>query len=86
MNDEYYMKFALAEAQKAFNKNPSSTNWNVCDRAMMTYQQLKDICDLRHPDNGKLMFDLESNPLGCWEDVICRHTLGITCADALAYN
>lgn len=73
----------LKDAQKRFNKSPTSLNWQSCLRAMLVYQQLEYAATRRSADVGKLMFDLESNPVGQWPDVICRNTVGLSCADAL---
>lgn len=73
----------LKDAQKAFSKNPNGLNWNRSLRAMLTYQQLEFALRSSTIDKGKLMFDLESNPLGHWQDVICRATTRMTCADTL---
>lgn len=76
----------MRDAQKAFNKYPSASNWKDCLRWMMVYQQLDYACNKGRAITDKLMFDLESNPLGIWPDAICRATLGMTCADALAVH
>lgn len=73
----------LKDAQKAFNKNPNGMNWNISLRAMLTYQQLEFALRSATVDREKLMFDLEHNPIGNWQDVICRATIRMTCADAL---
>lgn len=73
----------LKLAQKQFNKEPNAQNWTDCLKAMMVYQQLKYALRRSSVDRDKLMFDLESNPLGVWPDVICRATIGMTCADAI---
>jgi hypothetical protein len=74
---------ALKHAQKQFNKEPNAQNWTDCLKAMMVYQQLKYALRRSSVDREKLMFDLEHNPLGAWPDVICRATIGMTCADAI---
>lgn len=74
---------ALKLAQKNFNKEPNAQHWTDCLMAMMVYQQLKYALRRSSVDRDKLMFDLESNPLGVWPDVICRATIGMTCADAI---
>lgn len=73
----------LKDAQKRFAKYPTAANWRDCTRAMVTYQQL---CYCKPWQIPKLMFDLESNPVGQWQDVICRNVLGLTCAEALALS
>ena len=73
----------LKDAQKGFNKHPTGLNWNRCLRAMLTYQQLEYALRSFAVDKEKLMFDLESNPVGHWQDVVCRATIRMTCADAL---
>lgn len=73
----------LKDAQKRFNKHPNAANWQACLRAMLTYQQISYAAGRPVFDDGKLLFDLESNPIGHWQDVICRNTIGLTCAEAL---
>lgn len=73
----------LKDAQKAFNKHPNGVNWNRCLRAMLTYQQLEFALRSSTVDGEKLMFDLESNSLGHWQDAVCRATMRMTCAHAL---
>jgi len=76
---------ALKHAQKQFAKEPNAQHWTDCLKAMMVYQQLEYALRGISVDREKLMFDLESNPLGRWPDVICRATVGMTCADAIKY-
>ena len=73
----------LKDAQKRFSREPNALNWHACLRAMLVFQQLEYAQRSVSVDRNKLMFDLESNPLGQWPDVICRATTGLTCADAL---
>lgn len=74
----------LKDAQKAFNKQPTALNWKLCLTAMLVHQQLEYAQRSITVDRDKLLFDLESNPLGQWPEVVCRATLGISCADALS--
>lgn len=71
------------DAQKQFAKNPNALNWNQSLRSMLTLQQLEFAARSNTIDQGKLMFDLESNPIGQWQDVICRATTNMTCAQTL---
>lgn len=73
----------LKDAQKRFAREPNALNWQLCLKAMMVHQQLEYAQRSVSVDKGKLWFDLESNPLGQWPNVICRATLGLTCAEAL---
>jgi hypothetical protein len=71
----------LKVRQKAFNANPNAENWTRVLRAMITHQQLDWAVRSPSIDHGKLMFDLKQN--SDWDEVICRATLGMTCADAI---
>ena len=78
-----WAKNHLVNTQKNFNRNPSATNWNVCLRAMLAHQQLDFALRSSTVDRAKLFAELESSPLGDWQDLICLNTLGLSCADAL---
>ena len=74
----------LKEAQKRFNKYPNANNWRDCTRAMLVYQQLDYAAVSHRIDTAKLWKELLTRPMGEWEDAICRATVGLTCAEALA--
>ena len=67
--------------QKAFNDNPTAENWTRVLRAMLTHQQLAWAVRSSSIDHGKLLFDLKQN--SDWDEVICRATLNMSCADAI---
>lgn len=73
----------LVNAQKQFNCEPNAVNWNVCLRAMLTYQQLGYALRSSSVDLTKLFKELEQSPLVDWQDLICLNTLGRSCADAI---
>ena len=78
-----WAKDALAAAHRAFAKNPSATNWDVLQRAAFTYQQIEWASRTHTIDREKLDFDLDSNPIGEWQNVICRTTVGSGVREAL---
>jgi hypothetical protein len=78
-----WSKDHLVNAQKQFNREPTATHWNVCTRAMLTYQQLRHAVNSASVDKTKLSRELEESPLGDWQDIICLNVLGMFCADAL---
>ena len=78
-----YTKEILAAAHRAFAKNPSATHWDVLTRAAMTYQQIEWASRTHTIDREKLAFDIDSNPIGEWQNVICRATLGVGVRTAL---
>ena len=75
----------LKQAQKDFNKNPNSTNWEVLTRAMLTHQQAQLVARvLRSQDNIDLMLEhLSALPLGEWPDLIVKRATGLTVRDVL---
>lgn len=75
----------LRDAQKAFNKQPNALNWRLCLTAMLMHQQLEWAQRSPSVDKEKLMFDLQSNPIGQWHEVVCRNILGVSCADAISW-
>ena len=75
---------ALKQAQKNFNKYPSALNWRICLTYMLVYQQLDYAQSSPSVDRAKLWDDLQSRSFGEWEDTICRATVGLSCAEALA--
>jgi hypothetical protein len=75
-NVEAFTKDDMNRAHKAFVKNPSATNWDVCTRAMFTHQQLQYAKRSPSVDREKLAFDLDANPVGAWQDIISRATCG----------
>jgi predicted amidohydrolase len=78
-----YTKEVLARAHRDFAKNPSATHWNVLTRAAFTYQQIEYANRTHTIDREKLAFDLDSNPINEWQNVICRATVGAGILDAL---
>lgn len=76
----------LKQAQRNFNKNPNSTNWEVLTRAMLTHQQAQIVARvLRSQDNIDLMLEqLSALPLGEWPDLIVKRATGLTVRDVLA--
>lgn len=76
----------LKQAQRNFNKNPNSTNWEVLTRAMLTHQQAQLVARvLRSQDNIDLMLEqLSALPLGEWPDLIVKRATGLTVRDVLA--
>ena len=71
----------LQVRQKRFNDNPNGSNWTACLEAMMTHQQLGYAMRSPSIDPEKLAFDLKQD--SDWHNIVCRATLGMTCADAL---
>jgi hypothetical protein len=77
------IKIELVLAQKAFNKLPNSTNWQVCLRVMFAHQQMGFAIRSHTVDREKLAFDLTANPRGEWQNIICRATLGLGMRDCI---
>ena len=77
------IKNELAAAQKAFTKLPTATHWKVCIRAMFTHQQICYAIGSHIVDRDKLALDLTIKPLGEWQDIICRATVGVGIEDSL---
>ena len=77
------IKLELIVAQKAFNKQPNSTNWQVCLRAMFAYQQIGFAIRSRTVDREKLAVDLHISARGEWQNIICRATLGLGMRDCI---
>ena len=73
----------LVIAQKQFNREPNARHWNVCARAMLTYQQLNYGLTSTSVDKAKLFKELEESSIRDWQDLICLNMLGLSCADAL---
>jgi hypothetical protein len=85
----YVQAFALSmlkNAQKQFNKHPSSTNFVTLNRAMLVHQQAFCVASvLRSQDNINLMLDkLSALPLGDWPDAIVKSATGMTIDQVLA--
>lgn len=78
-----WSKDHLAHAQKQFNRDPSAVHWNVCVRAMLTYQQMQFALRSSTVNKDKLFHELSESPIGDWQDLICMNTLGLSCADAV---
>lgn len=76
---------ALKTAQREFNKNPSSANFAVLTRAMVTHQQAQCVARvLRSQDNIDMMLDkLTALPLGEWPETIVKTATGVTISDIL---
>jgi len=77
------IKLELIVAQKAFNKQPNSTNWQVCLRAMFTHQQITHAIRSHTVDREKLAVDLHTSSRGEWQNIICRAVLGLGIRDCL---
>jgi hypothetical protein len=77
------IKLELIAAQKAFNKLPNSTNWQVCLRAMFSYQQINHAIRSHNVDREKLAVDLHISARGEWQNIICRATLGLGIRDCI---
>jgi hypothetical protein len=75
----------LKTAQRHFNANPNSTNWNVLTKAMLVYQQ---ITQLSKPSNAESLTDLlarlDAMTASQWPETIVQHSLNMSIADALA--
>ena len=74
----------LVAAQERFNRRPTGTHWQMCNRAMMVYQQVDWAVDSPHVDRVKLIMDLDEASAIDWGDIITRATLGMSVASALA--
>lgn len=74
---QIWAKSSLTNANKAFTKNPNATNWDVCLRAMFAHQQIDVAVRSRTVDRAKLVHDLVACPVGDWQNIICRATLGM---------
>jgi hypothetical protein len=74
----------LMRVQRMFNKNPNATNWEVCTRAMLVFQQVDWACRSNIVDHVALLLDLDHATVGEWGDIITRATLGMSVASALA--
>ena len=68
--------YSLKLSQSNFNKNPNAFHFHMCLRAMLIHQQLGNAIRCASVDRDKLSFDLDSNPIGLWGDIICRATTG----------
>jgi hypothetical protein len=77
------IKLELIVAQKAFNKQPNSTNWQVCLRAMFAHQQIGFAIRSNTVDREKLAVDLHISARGEWQNIICRATLGLGMRDCI---
>lgn len=77
------IKLELIVAQKAFNKQPNSTNWQVCLRAMFAHQQIGFAIRSNVVDREKLAIDLHTSTRGEWQNIICRATLGLGMRDCI---
>ena len=77
------IKLELVVAQKAFNKQPNSTNWQVCLRAMFAHQQIGFAIRSHTVDREKLAVDLHTSARMEWQNIICRATLGLGMRDCI---
>ena len=77
-------KWELTQAQKEFIKNPTADNWRANTRAMLTYQQIMYAALTPRVDRAALVAAVGDAPFDQWPDVICRATIGLSCAEALA--
>ena len=77
------IKLELILAQKAFNKQPNSTNWQVCLRTMFAHQQIGFAIRSNTVDREKLAVDLHISARGEWQNIICRATLGLGMRDCI---
>jgi hypothetical protein len=71
----------LKGSQKAFNKNPNSSNWEAVTQAMLVHQQvtaLKNDRNLHH-----LLERLSGLPLLLWAEAVVRHATGLSVRDIL---
>lgn len=79
---QQYTLNTLKQAQKAFNKNPTSLNWYLLTRIMLTHQQahlLRKDANVQH-----LLDRLAELPVGEWNEAIVQHALGMRIDQALA--
>ena len=77
-------KWSLTQAQKEFIKNPTADNWNANTRAMLAYQQIMYAALTPRVDRAALVVAVGDAHPDQWPDAICRATLGLSCAEALA--
>jgi hypothetical protein len=71
-----WVKTALTQAQDEFIKNPSSSNWNKVQRAMLTFQQFEHTVRTKR-NVVELLQQLEQAPIVDWQDLICLHALDL---------
>jgi hypothetical protein len=74
----------LVRAQRMYNNRPTATHWHVCVRAMLVFQQIDWATRASTVDHEALMLALDEAPGQDWGDIICRATLGMSVATALA--
>jgi hypothetical protein len=79
-----FFKRQMTRYQRDFSKEPNAHHWQVLTRSMLAYQQTKYAIRSSSVDRVALTVALAAAPLGEWEDIVCRATLGMTAAAALA--
>ena len=79
-----FFRREMDRQHRDFRKEPSGHNWQVLTRSMLAYQQIKYAIRSSSVDREALTAALAAAPLGEWEDIVCRATLGMTAAAALA--
>lgn len=77
------IKLELIADQKAFNKLPNSTNWQVCLRTMFAHQQMEFAIRSNVVNREKLAIDLHTSVRSEWHNIICRATLGLGIRDCI---
>lgn len=79
-----FFKREMDRQHRDFRKEPTAHNWQVLTRSMLAYQQIKYAVRSSSVDREALTAALAAAPLGEWEDIVCRATLGMDCAAVLA--
>lgn len=78
-----WAKRSIDQTQRQFKKNPNSTNWNECLRALFIYQQLEYAVRSSTVDRDALSRKLDVTPLGAWGDAISIATVGTPVRESL---
>ena len=80
------IKGEMLRAQKAFEKNPSSTNWVAVKRSMLVYQQLIQLIREARltPTINTELANLDYVPMGEWAERIVDLSLGMSIDEAEA--
>ena len=80
------IKGEMLRAQKAFEKNPSATNWVAVKRSMLVYQQLIQLIREARvtPTINTELANLDYLPMGEWPQTIVKLALNMTIDEALA--
>ena len=81
-----YVKSELADAQKAFARNPSSGNWERTTRAMLVFQQLEQLLRRAKTDLGikAQLSNLDMVTVNEWPERIVKISLNMSIAEVLA--